>query len=268
MIENIRKIARNLLESGTVKVVIGYEKGTGGISRPAFITSPEKVDNLIYDENCTNNLAVYLYKEEVKHLGKPAIIASIPVLRTLNLMISEYQLVDGNLHVIAITPEGEISELDTLKKITFLISKYSPDISPEEKEIVEKIEKMTPAERWKFWQSEIAKCTKCYACRAACPMCYCPRCTVDGNQPQWVSVPTHQLGNMEWHVMRAMHLAGRCSNCGACYRACPVNIPLNLLTQKILYDIKNNFPSSKEHTEEDGYQLSIFKPNDKENFIR
>jgi ferredoxin len=268
MIENIRKIARNLLESGTVKVVIGYEKGTGGISRPVFITKPEKIDNLIYDEGCHNNLAVYLFKDEVKHLGKPAIIASIPVLRTLNLLIAEHQIVDGSLHVIAVTPDGQVSELDTLNKITFLISKYSPEISNEERENVEKIEKMTPEERWKFWMNEISKCTKCYACRAACPMCYCQRCTVDCNQPQWVTVPTHQLGNLEWHVMRAMHLAGRCSNCSECFRACPVSIPLNLLTQKILYDIKNQFLSSKDSAEKSEYQMSIFKPNDKENFIR
>jgi ferredoxin len=268
MIEFIRKIARNLLESGIVKVVIGYEKGTGGMPRPVFITNPDKVNDLVYDADCNSNLAVYLFKEEVKQLGKPAIVASIPVLRTLNLLISENQLIEGNLYVIAVTSEGQVIELDTLKKITSLISKYSPDLSSEEREKVEKIEKMTPEERWKFWVSELSNCTKCYACRAACPLCYCPRCTVDNNEPQWISVPTHPLGNMEWHVMRAMHLAGRCSNCGECFRACPVKIPLNLLTQKILYDIKNQFSVSKENTGKDEYPLSIFKPDDRENFIR
>ncbi len=39
--------------------------------------------------------------------------------------------------------------------------------------MLDKLEKMTQAERWKFWIDELAPCFKCYACRAACPMCYC-----------------------------------------------------------------------------------------------
>lgn len=268
MIEDIKKIARNLLESGSVKVVIGYERGTHGIPRPAFITQPDKIETLVFDADCNHNLAVYLPKEEIKHLGKPAIVATIPVVRTLNQLVSENQVADGSLTVIAIAPDGKVSELDSLQKITFFISKYSPDLSPEEREKIASIEKMTPEERWKFWLNELSNCVKCYACRAACPLCYCAKCTVDCNQPQWISVPTHMLGNVEWHIMRAMHLAGRCSNCGACYRACPVNIPLNLLTMKIQNDIRNQFKVAAEKPDDNEFPLSTFKPNDSENFIR
>ncbi len=268
MIDEIKKIAQDLLESGKVKVVIGYEKGSDGRTRPAFITTPAKVKHLIYDDKCENNIAVFLMKAEVKEFGKPAIIASVSVLRTLKILISENQIVDGNLTVIAVTPEGQISTLETFKDINSFALNYPIELSYDENKMVEKIEKMTPEERWKFWINELSLCTKCYACRAACPLCYCSRCTVDCNQPQWITVPAHKLGNVEWHIMRAMHLAGRCSNCGACYRACPVNIPLNFLTQKILNDIKNKFPVSKENLAENEYALATYKPNDRENFIR
>ncbi|UCC12767.1 MAG: 4Fe-4S dicluster domain-containing protein, partial [candidate division WOR-3 bacterium] len=35
--------------------------------------------------------------------------------------------------------------------------------------------------------------------------------------------------NTMWHLVRAYHLAGRCSDCGECERVCPEGIPLRLL---------------------------------------
>ena len=89
---------------------------------------------------------------------------------------------------------------------------------------------MSREERWAFWQKELSRCVKCYACRNSCPMCYCEHCTMDCNRPQWVPVASHALGNLEYHMVRAMHLAGRCVECGDCGRACPVGIPVHLLT--------------------------------------
>jgi hypothetical protein len=79
---NLITRAKELLENKAVQVVVGYEAGPTGLARPAFITKPEKADKLIYDERCVQNLAVYLTKPEVKKLGKPAIVAILPVMRT------------------------------------------------------------------------------------------------------------------------------------------------------------------------------------------
>ena len=34
-------------------------------------------------------------------------------------------------------------------------------------------------------------------------------------------------------MTRALHLAGRCVDCGECERACPADIPLALLNRKV-----------------------------------
>jgi len=90
--ESIRKRAKELLESKQVQVIIGYEKGTSGKARAAFIKDASEVDRLIYDEGCVQNLAVYLTKYEVKHYGKMGIVATIPVMRTINMLIAEQQV--------------------------------------------------------------------------------------------------------------------------------------------------------------------------------
>ncbi len=64
-------------------------------------------------------------------------------------------------------------------------------LSEQEKALLVKIEAMSLQERWEFWQSEFSRCIKCYACRQACPMCYCTKCIVEVNQRQWIPVAAH-----------------------------------------------------------------------------
>jgi len=44
---------------------------------------------------------------------------------------------------------------------------------------LEKMESLTEKEKWEFWTEQLSKCIRCYACRSACPMCYCDECVVD-----------------------------------------------------------------------------------------
>jgi Na+-translocating ferredoxin:NAD+ oxidoreductase RnfC subunit len=44
-----------------------------------------------------------------------------------------------------------------------------------------------------------------------------------------------------FQMIHALHLAGRCTECGECERACPVGIPLLLLKRKINKEIKELF---------------------------
>ncbi len=105
-------------------------------------------------------------------------------------------------------------------------------------DMVEKLEKMGEEERFAFWQSEFSRCIRCNACRDACPACTCEKCVFDNNNlytSQKVAVNSFEE-NL-YHIIRAWHVAGRCTDCGECSRVCPQHIPLHLINRKFAKDI-------------------------------
>lgn len=103
---------------------------------------------------------------------------------------------------------------------------------------VAKIEAMTPDERFAFWQNELSKCIRCNACRDVCPACTCERCVFDNpNSGVENKSPANSFEEKMFHIIRAFHVAGRCTDCGECSRVCPQNIPLHLLNRKFIKDI-------------------------------
>lgn len=101
------------------------------------------------------------------------------------------------------------------------------------KDKIKELESMTTEERWEFWKTQFSRCIKCYACRQVCPACFCERCFVEESEPQWVLPVPKWQDNLIFQVIRNIHVAGRCTDCGACERVCPVNIPLRSLTKKM-----------------------------------
>jgi len=263
----IIEVAGEMLTNGEVQLVIGYEKGSNGNGRPAFIDSPEACNKLIFDGSCKINLAVYLTKKHIKQKGKIAVIAQKATLASIVTLYTENQIAIENIVALTFDANSNVVKLRNIDEIIEFLKAIGK--SPDELDSkIEEIEKMSIEERWNFWQEQFSKCFKCYACRAACPLCYCEKCTVDQNQPQWIQVPATKTGNLEWHIMRAMHLAGRCSNCNACSNACPQGIPLNLLTRKLSQDIFKEFKYEPGTAVHQTYALSDFNIKDKENFIK
>lgn len=102
---------------------------------------------------------------------------------------------------------------------------------------VESFETLSKEDRYAWFQHEAERCIRCYACREACPMCYCTECFVDHNPPRWTESTTSPAGTHAWHIIRAFHQAGRCTSCGACERACPMDIKMTYLTDKLNQDM-------------------------------
>jgi formate dehydrogenase (coenzyme F420) beta subunit len=264
----LKEKAKQLLEAGEVKVVIGFTAGTFGRRRPFYARTPAEADRLVMDEACEQNLATYVTRKEVKRLGKVAVAAKPGALRALLQLMAERQIKEGDLLPLAIGADGQVEELATAQAVEERLALEPFQISAKDRELLDKLNKMTREERFAFWQSELSRCIKCYACRSSCPMCYCEHCTMDCNRPQWVPVPSHAQGNLEYHQVRAMHLAGRCVECGDCGRACPVDIPVHLLTFTAEECVHAQFGQRAGASAKLDYALSTFRPDDKETFIR
>lgn len=263
----LHQIISDLFSSNMANMVIGYEKGSGEKRRPALISNPAEVERLFFDEKCTHNLSVYLTKPELKQFDKIIVLATQNTIRSVIRLAGENQLQDKSLTFILITPKLAWEVISGINALTEYIGKEKISPSPENEKILERIDNMSREERFVFWKEQFSNCIKCYACRAACPMCYCTRCTVEINQPQWISVPSSVQGNFEYHIMRIMHMAGRCVDCGSCEAACPLSIPLNLITRRMIKDIEANVGPDIVSVSVKNV-LNTFQPDDKENFIK
>ena len=122
---------------------------------------------------------------------------------------------------------------------------------------VARLEAMTPDERFAFWQNELSRCIRCNACRDACPACTCEKCVFDNpNSGVENKSPANEFEEKLFHIIRAYHVAGRCTDCGECSRVCPQNIPLHLLNRKFIKDM-NDFYGEYQAGEEVGSRAPL-----------
>ena len=125
-------------------------------------------------------------------------------------------------------------ESPTPREYDILIDGTAPTVCDKDlsRSKIKELEDMTPEQRWQFWEQEFSRCIRCYACRQVCPACFCNRCFVEETEPQWTSPLPRWQDNLMFQIVRMLHVAGRCTDCGECERACPVNIPLRSLSKK------------------------------------
>jgi formate dehydrogenase subunit beta len=133
---------------------------------------------------------------------------------------------------------------------------------------VRTVEAMNPEQRWKYFQDLLAPCIRCYACRNACPLCYCPTCFVDESRPQWVGKGQDPNDVRTFHFLRAYHCAGRCTDCGSCERACPVGINMRVFTKKLEKDCRELFGWEAGLSLDVRPPLDVYRPNDPNDFIK
>ena len=132
---------------------------------------------------------------------------------------------------------------------------------------VREFESKTPEERWNYFAAEMSKCIRCNACRQACPTCWCKECFADQDDLRWIGVGTDLSDTMAFHLIRIFHQAGRCVECDACFRACPMGVDLRTFTKKIATDVEELFGHVPNFSLEDVLPLSTFSDDDSEEFI-
>lgn len=136
-----------------------------------------------------------------------------------------------------------------------------------EYEKVEAFEKLSIEERWNYFVKEMNKCIRCYACRNACPSCYCKVCFVEQSMPQFVGLSADQTDTQVFQLLRTFHMVGRCVDCGSCISVCPMGVDLRNFLKKLDKDALELFEHRAGAALEEVPPLSTYRENDKEDFI-
>lgn len=289
----MQETARELLEKNEVQLVLGWAKGALWFqASPTVVRKPEEVGKLVWDDFGIQNLVNFLldYRDTEEKIG---IFVKGCDSRAINRLIQDNQFSRERLYIIGLPCSGkkdprtavagkytEAGQVPLAKKCTtcaypnpvvydaIIGEPVEARPNPERFKLVAELEHMTPDERYQFWSDQFAKCLRCYACRNACVCCSCRECVFEQTKPQWVGRDTSVAENQMYHMIRALHMAGRCVECGECERVCPVDIPLMLLNEKIIKDMNELFgPYDAGVNLEKKPPFGFFKVDDPEEFM-
>ncbi len=271
-ISELRSHAKDLLSSGEVSCVIGYEVGPRGRTRPAFVYEPEDVERLVWNQACTHNLTTYLRGKLLEDGGqgseqKPrvAVVVKPCDSKSVNVLLAENRFKREQVHVIGVACDGiqngagfgktngryqnRCLVCDERKPVVYdtLVGEAASQqigkcANPQSAHLpINSFDNLTPFQRMDFWLSQFDRCIRCYACRQACPTCDCPTCLYERDDSLWTGMNIEVNEKRAFHLGRAYHLAGRCVGCDECERVCPMEIPISLLNRKLAQEVEAAF---------------------------
>lgn len=248
-------LAEKKLADGTAARALAWREGAlPHLAEPAFFSRGDELGDMTYGGHCRANLSGLLAGAGA---GTLAFLRPCDA-RGYAAMLGENRAGRAGAHIVGIGcpgvfafgngsgnarleaacaacghghPDGLCDEL--------LGAHVRPPSRPEGRfDGVEAIEGMAPDARRAFWQGELGRCVRCNACRNICPVCGCKKCVFDSEKyDSRQTVSASESEERMFHIVRAYHVAGRCTDCGQCSLACPQKIPLHLLNRKHIKDI-------------------------------
>ena len=260
-----------------------------GLNLATYITKRTDKIGIVANGCNSRNIVTHILENQIKR--EQLYIVGVPCTamidyRSVKMAVGHREILDvvengDNFTVVGKDFEETFQKKDFLRSNCFLCLHRNPiihddvvgepvqeqeGINPYEE--VEEIEKKGPEEKGQFFQDLVSPCIRCYACRNACPLCYCPTCFVDESKPQWVGKSIDPVDTMTFHFLRAYHCAGRCTDCGACERVCPVGIPVRKFTSKLNKDAFALFDWEAGVTLEQRPLLDFYKVDDYDEFVK
>ena len=94
-----------------------------------------------------------------------------------------------------------------------------------------------------------------------------PDLIADKSRPQWISPAIEEQGNTAWNLIRAFHLAGRCTGCDECARVCPADIRLDLINRKLAQVVEQRFDYRPGIDPKAPPALTEFRDDDDDEFV-
>ncbi len=259
-----------------------------GINLANYLAGRKEKIGIIAKGCDTRNIVTHIVENKIKRdqltiIGVPCkgMIDRRKVSERFEKEIIEAEEKNGSVIVKSADAEDTLKKEDLLQdncsicihRNPVIYDELAADLVEEQKDVdryadVRKIEAMSAGEKWRYFEDLLAPCIRCYACRNACPLCYCPTCFVDESQPQWVGKTLDPVDSRTFHFLRAYHCAGRCTDCGSCVRACPMGIDVRAFTKKLEKDALDLFGWEAGMSVEERPPLDTFKPDDPEAFIK
>lgn len=271
----LRKRAGELLESGELIYIIGWENARGeNKTRPAFIRKPEDAEKLVWNRYCVNSTAKYLLDDRWPK-GRIGICARGCDTRAINRLLVDNQISREDIYIIGLPCDGkENAACERCGHRNPLVYDELIGEPVQEKKIadrfarVREMESLSIAQRREMWEAEFTKCIRCYACRNACPACNCRECFADQYRTGWQGKQFNSVENRVYGLTRAYHVGDRCIECGECERVCPMGLPIMLQTGKLLKECNELFGDYECGLSEDEVPaLGAYNLNDADSFM-
>lgn len=313
--DEFRKQAEDLLSSGRVRYILGYERAFDGTGvRPAVFLPGDSLERVVLDARSGAGLVSYVFletRENPAEEGPVGVVVKGCDVRAVERLVADHRVPRDRIVLLGVPCPGVIdpdrlvqaglsgvrsvtAEPDAFVVVTgddqvhrldrgeFLMERCKscsehnprdvdvmlgepvamddsdgPDYGP-----VADLEDAGDDERYAFWEEQLGRCIRCYACRNACPACTCRTCVFDQAEPNWLSESMNLSEQVAFHFTRAWHVAGRCVDCWECQRVCPMGIPLMLLNHKLMKDVGDMFSVERPFVPREREPLGAYASDD------
>lgn len=262
MSQKIKEQVRQLLADRKIKGFLGLREENGHVM-PYLFCDPQELDSLSVGDWKKPGDARYPLNQILIQLAMAYPDETFAVLvrgcdeRGLRELFKWKQLEEGKVIPIGMGCPDELAKACECEKPFPDCQIDGPEGKGAPSQRLSKIEAMALEERFQYWLKEFNRCIKCYGCRNICPMCFCNECSLE--EELLVEKGDIPPDNPTFHLVRAMHMVGRCIDCGLCEEACPAEIPLRILYKKITEVVAEEFGYKTGYSIEEKSPLNLIE---------